>query len=111
MRSLATVLAAMFATPLVAQTSEAPLEQISIWTSIGILFFLLLAALIVISILCQLLIVIGLVPGKGKVRSVMFWLARVVSNVQTTSKRDTSSSSGGKGGGGSFGGGGSSGNW
>lgn len=97
--------------PLAAQTNEAPVEQISIWTSIGISFFLLLAALIVVSFLCQILIVVGLVPAKGKLRSVMFWLARVVSNVSTTSKRDSGSSGRAKGGGGSYGGGGSSGNW
>jgi len=111
MRSFSAIFTAMFATPIAAQTNEAPVEQISIWTSIGILFFLLLAALIVVSILCQVLIAIGLVPKKGKVRSVMFWLARVVSNVQTTSKRDSSSSGSSKSSGGTFGGGGSSGNW
>lgn len=112
MRVVFSTIAVLFAAPLAAQTVEPPLEQISLWTSIGISFFLLLAALIVISIFCQILIVIGLVPAKGKLRSVMFWLARVVSNVSTTSKRDNGSSGGsGKGGGGSFGGSGSSGNW
>ncbi len=111
MFAFAMMLAALIVTPLAAQTSEQPLEQVSIWTSIGISFFLLLAALIVISFLCQILIVIGLVPKEGKIRSAMFWLARVVSNVRTTSKRDSDSSGSGKGGGGSFGGSGSSGNW
>ena len=111
MRKFVVFVSITLSSPGFAQTAEPPIEQMSFGTSIGILFFLLLAALIVISILCQLLIVIGLVPSKGKVRSVMFWLAKVVSNVQTTSKRDNSSSSGGKGGGGSFGGGGGSGNW
>jgi uncharacterized membrane protein YgcG len=111
MRSLIAIFTTLYATSLAAQTNEAPVEQLSIWTSIGILFFLLLAALIVVSIFCQILIAVGLVPKKGKVRSAVFWLARVVSNVQTTSKRDTSSSGSGKSSGGSFGGGGSSGNW
>lgn len=94
-----------------AQSSEAPLEQVSLGASLVMLGFLLLAALIVISVLCQILIVIGLVPEKGSVRRVMFWLAGVVSGVRLTRGTDSGSRSTGKGGGGSYGGGGSSGNW
>jgi len=94
-----------------AQASEPPIEQMSLGTSLAILGFLLLAALIVISVLCQLLLAVGLVPKKGKIRGVMLWLANVVSNVRTTSDRKDSSSGSAKSGGGSFGGGGSTGNW
>ncbi|MBS4084196.1 MAG: hypothetical protein KGZ73_11645 [Rhizobiales bacterium] len=97
--------------PAAAQTAEPPIEQISLGASLVMLGFLLLAALIVISVLCQILIVIGLVPEKGRIRSVMFWLSRVVSGVRVTRGTDSGSRGTGKGGGGSYGGGGSSGNW
>jgi len=107
------VFAAIILLPLPAtgQTTEPPIEQVSLGASLVMLGFLLLAALIVISVLCQILIVVGLVPEKGAIRSVMFWLSRVVSGVRVTRGTDSGSRSTGKGGGGSYGGGGSSGNW
>ena len=87
--------------PAAAQTAEPPISQISLGASLVMLGLLLLAALIVI----------GLVPEKGRIRSVMFWLSRVVSGVRVTRGTDSGSRGTGKGGGGSYGGGGSSGNW
>lgn len=111
MRTLLFLFPAFTPAVAVAQIGEPPLEQISLGASLVMLGFLLLAALIVISVLCQILIVIGLVPEKGRIRSVMFWLSRVVSGVRVARGTDTGSRSTGKGGGGSYGGGGSSGNW
>jgi len=111
MRKIAFAAFALLPLNATAQTAEQPLEQISIGASLVMLGFLLLAALIVISVLCQILIVAGLVPEKGTIRNVMFWLSRVVSGVRVTQGKDSGSRSTGKGAGGSYGGGGSSGNW
>lgn len=111
MRVLAAIVVTVQAAPLAAQTAESPPEPVSLLTLLGMLFFLLLAALIVVSVLCQILVAAGLVPQKGRLRRAMLWLANVVSGVRTTSERNSASSGSGKGGGGSFGGGGASGNW
>lgn len=111
MRALAAIAMAMTPAPLAAQMAEAPPEPVSLLTSLGMLFFVLLAGLIVVSVLCQILVAVGIVPRQGRLRRAMLWLADVVSGVRTTSQRGGASGGSGKSGGGSFGGGGASGSW
>jgi uncharacterized membrane protein YgcG len=89
-----------------------PVETVPVWQALVMLLFLLLAALIIVSVLPRLVIALGLVPMKPKTRfhRVMHWLARVVGKVERRESRRTTASST-RGGGGSFGGGGSSGHY
>jgi uncharacterized membrane protein YgcG len=110
MQKILPFITASFPTPAFAQGSEQPLEQISLGASLVMLGFLLIAAFIVLSFFCKLLVVFDLLPKKGNFRDAVYWIASAVSGTRLTSKRDGGSRSG-KGGGGSFGGSGSSGNW
>jgi uncharacterized membrane protein YgcG len=96
---------------------ENQVETVGLGTTIGMAVFLLIAALIVVSLFCKLLLIAGLVPGKrsSRVRRVIVWLANVVGEVRVVSDRRSGSSRGkgssGGGGGGSSGGGGASGDY
>ena len=97
-----------------AQPAEAPrVETVPVWQALVMLLFLLLAALIVLSVLARLAIAIGLVPMKPRtgVQLLVYRLARVVGNVERKPSRRSAASSTGQGGGGSFGGGGGSGDF
>lgn len=111
MRVILPAAALMFSSSAYAQASEAPVEQVSIWQALGMLGFLLIAAFIVLSFFCTLLVVFDFLPKKGKFRDAVYWIAKAVSGTRMVSGRESGSRSSGKGGGGSFGGGGSSGNW
>jgi uncharacterized membrane protein YgcG len=114
MLRLLALLPALFASGAAFAQEAVPVETVPLWQGLVMLLFLLLAALIVVSVLCRLVIALGLVPMKPKTRfhRVMHWLARVVSNVERKeSRRTTAGGSSTRGGGGSFGGGGSSGNY
>jgi uncharacterized membrane protein YgcG len=91
----------------------APVETVPVWQALVMLLFLLLAALIVVSVLSRLVIALGLVPMKPKTRfhRALHWLARVVGNIERKESRRRTASSTSRGGGGSFGGGGSSGHY
>lgn len=96
-----------------AQT-DAPVETVGIGTTIGIALFLAVAAMIVLSFLCKLLVVAGLVPKskKSRLRRTIVWIANVAGEVRITSGRsDRRGSGGSRGGGGSSGGAGSSGDY
>jgi uncharacterized membrane protein YgcG len=94
-----------------AQTGEPPVEQISLGASLVMLGFLLIAALIVVSFFCKLLVIFGLIPEKGRLRAAIIWVANAAGETRVTRSRDSGGTRSGKGGGGSFGGSGSSGNW
>jgi uncharacterized membrane protein YgcG len=111
MRKLGIIAAVVFSSPAPAQTAEPPIEQISIGASLVMLGFLLLAAFIVLSFFCKLLVVFDLLPKKGKLRDAVYWIAKAVSGARLTPGRDSGPRGGSKGSGGNFGGGGSSGNW
>jgi uncharacterized membrane protein YgcG len=73
--------------------------------------FLLIAALVVLSVLCGVLILLGLAPEKGsRLRSWMDAMARSAKVSRTPRRTGRSGRSGGAGGG-NFGGGGASGNY
>lgn len=105
------------ALPAHAQTAaEQPVETVGMGTMLGIGLFLLVAALIVVSFACKLLVVFGLVPKKktSRLRRTILWLANAVGGVRMTPGKNgggggRSSSAGG--GGGSSGGGGASGDY
>jgi uncharacterized membrane protein YgcG len=111
------LLALLPALPLVsgaafAQEAPPPVEIVPPWQALVMLLFLIVAALIIVSILCKAAIALGLVPMKPKTRldRAIHRLARVVGNVERKESR-RSSAGRMRGGGGSFGGGGSSGNY
>ena len=92
------------------------METVGVGTMLGIGLFLLVAALIVVSFVCKLLVVFGLVPMKktSRLRRTILWLTNVAGEVRVTrGRRDKgggrASSAGG--GGGSSGGGGASGDY
>jgi uncharacterized membrane protein YgcG len=88
------------------------MEQIPLGQSIVMLLFLAIAALIVISLVCKLLVAFGLVRDRStSFRRVVYALASVVGTVRTTRGSRNQSAKGTRGGGGSFGGGGASGGW
>lgn len=102
--------------PALAQTSEQPVETVGIGTMLGIGLFLLVAALIVVSFVCKLLVVVGFVPKrkKSRLRRAILWLANVAGEVRVTlgkNDRGGGRSSSASGGGGSSGGGGASGDY
>jgi hypothetical protein len=72
----------LLATSLLAQTPEPEIEQVSLLAFLAMCGFVLLAALIVLSVIAQGLVGYGLVPKAGKSRQIMLWLTRVVSNVE-----------------------------
>ena len=95
---------------------ENQVETVTVGTTIGMALFLLIAALIVVSLLCKLLLIAGLVPRRrsNRLRRAIVWLANVVGEVRVMSDRRGGRSSGKgsfDGGGGSSGGGGASGNY
>jgi uncharacterized membrane protein YgcG len=109
----ATVLAA---SPGFAQTAaEQPVETAGLGTMLGIGLFLLVAALIVVSFACKLLVLFGLVPNKktSRLRRTVLWLANVAGEVRVTPGRNDRGgrSSSGRGGSGSSGGAGASGDF
>jgi uncharacterized membrane protein YgcG len=98
----------------IAQETPPEPESVSLGTTVGIAFFLLVAALIVVSVLCKLVVAFGLVPRRPTARwhRVILWLANVVGEVRTvrgSGGRRQGSSSSSRGGGGSSGGAGASG--
>lgn len=101
--------------PALAATAEQPVETVGVGTMFGIGLFLAVAALIVVSLACKILVVFGLVPRRkaSRLRRTILWLANVVGEVRVTpGRRDkgggrSSSASGG----GSSGGGGASGDY
>lgn len=105
------------ALPAYAQAAaEEPVETVGLGTMLGIGLFLLVAAIIVVSFACKLLVVFGLVPKKktSRLRRTILWLANVAGEVRVTPGRNDRGggrSSSGSGGGGSSGGGGASGNY
>ena len=95
---------------------ENQVETVGLGTTIGMAVFLLIAALIVVSLVCKLLLIAGLVPGKrsSRARRIIVWLANVAGEVRVVSdRRSGSSRSKGSsgGGGGSSGGAGASGDY
>ncbi len=101
--------------PAIAQAEEQPMETVGIGTMLGIGLFLAVAALIVVSFVCKLLVVVGFIPKrkKSRLRRTILWLANVAGEVRTTPGK--SGKGGGRassaGGGGSSGGGGASGDY
>jgi uncharacterized membrane protein YgcG len=88
------------------------MEQIPLGQSIVMLLFLAVAALIVISLVCKLLVATGLVRDRSTwFGRVIYALASVVGTVRTTRGSRNQSAKGTRGGSGSFGGGGASGGW
>ena len=86
------------------QAAEQPVETVGTGTMLGIGLFLLVAALIVVSFACKLLVVFGLVPKKksSRLRRTILWLANVAGDVRITRGRNDrgggrSASSGGGG--------------
>jgi len=95
-----------------AQAEEAPpVETVSFGQTFGMLLFLLVAALIVLSLAAKILIVTGVVPMRPEttLHKIVHGLARVVGKVERNEVRRSTSAGGSRGGGGSFGGGGASG--
>lgn len=72
----------LLATPLRAQSSAPEIEQVSLIAFLAMGGFVLLAALIVLSVIAQGLVGYGIVPKAGRSRQIMLWLTRVVSNVE-----------------------------
>ncbi len=108
------VIPAMFPTVLAYASDLPPApEEVGLGTLIGMAFFILVAALIIVSVLCKLIVAFGLVPRRPTARwhRVILWLANVVGEVRTVrgtgGGRQGRSSS--RGGGGSSGGAGASG--
>ncbi len=104
------------ALPALAGTAEAPMETVGLGTMLGIGLFMAVAALIVVSFVCKLLVVFGLVPKKktSRLRRTILWLANVAGDVRVTPGKDgggSGRSSSAGGGGGSSGGGGASGDY
>ena len=102
-----------YASPAFAQAPGAEIETVGLGTTLGILAFLAIAALVIVSTLCKVLVIAGLVPRrrKSRLRRTVIWLANVAGEVRTVSgrrgERNGGRSSGG--GGGSSGGAGASG--
>lgn len=104
------------ALPALAETAEPPMETVGVGTMLGIGLFLAMAALIVVSFLCKLLVVFGLVPKKktSRLRRTILWLANVAGEVRIAPGKNgggSGRSSSAGGGGGSSGGGGASGDY
>lgn len=101
--------------PALARTAEQPVETVGFGTMLGIGLFLAVAALIVVSFACKLLVVFGLVPKRkaNPLRRTILWLANVVGEVSVApGRRDKGGGrSASAGGGGSSGGGGASGDY
>lgn len=115
-KCLATILACAIASFALAQgTADQPAEPVGIGALVGMAFFLLLATLIVVSFLCKLLVIAGLVPKKttGRAYRLILWLANAAGDVRVTRSDDDRGSrrSSASGGGGSSGGGGTSGDY
>ena len=96
-----------------AQASGAEIETVGLGTTLGILAFLAIAALVIVSTLCKVLVIAGLVPRrrKSRLRRTIIWLANVAGEVRIVSGRRDEPSGGRSsgGGGGSSGGAGASG--
>lgn len=95
---------------------EDQVETVGLGTTIGIGFFLLIAALIAVSFLCKLLLIAGLLPKKrsSRIRRTIVWLANVAGEVRVASGGQSGRPSGkgsATGGGGSSGGAGASGEY
>jgi hypothetical protein len=109
----ACALGCLVALPAFAEAPTGEVEMMGTGQLLGIAFFLLIAALVVVSTICKLLLAFGLVPGrrKSRVRRVIVWLARAAGDVRVAdgSRDRRSSTSSYRGGGGSSGGGGASG--
>lgn len=101
--------------PALAGTAEQPVETVGPGTMLGIGLFLVVAALIVVSVACKLLVFLGLVPKSkaGPLHRTILWLANVVGEVRLTEgRRDRGGGrSASAGGGGSSGGGGALGDY
>jgi uncharacterized membrane protein YgcG len=101
----------IFGAALAQEEAASPVETVSVGQTLGMLLFLLVAALIVLSVAAKVLIAIGVVPMRPETRlhRIIHSLARVVGTIQTKKARKGTSAAGSRGGGGSFGGGGASG--
>ena len=88
-----------------------PVETVSFGQAVGMLLFLLVAALIVLSVVAKILIAMGVVPMRPEttLHKIVHGLACVVGKVERKEVRKSTSAGGGRGSGGSFGGGGASG--
>jgi uncharacterized membrane protein YgcG len=88
-----------------------PAETVSVGQSLGMLLFLLVALLIVLSVAARILIATGVVPMRPEttLHRIVHGLARVVGKVERKEVRRSTSAGGSRGSGGSFGGGGASG--
>jgi hypothetical protein len=84
-------------TPLLAQTSAPEIEQVSLIAFLAMCGFVLLAALIVLSVIAQGLVGYGIVPKAGRLRQIMLWLTRVVSNVEVKDGGPNDTRTGSKG--------------
>ena len=103
-----------YASPAFAQAPGAEIETVGLGTTLGILAFLAIAALVIVSTLCKVLVIAGFVPRrrKSRLRRTIIWLANVAGEVRTVSGRRGERNGGrssGSGGGGSSGGAGASG--
>jgi uncharacterized membrane protein YgcG len=88
-----------------------PAETVSFGQTFGMLLFLLVGALIVLSVVAKILIVTGVVPMRPEttLHRIVHGLARVVGRIERKEIRRSTSAGGGRGSGGSFGSGGASG--
>jgi uncharacterized membrane protein YgcG len=105
---LVSILSFLIAPPAFASAPGGEAETIGLGTTLAIGAFLGIAALVVASIICKLLLVAGLVPAKGNSRlgRAIVWLASVVGQVRMVEGRRDQRSGGnppGRGGGSSGG--------
>ena len=87
-------------------------ETVGLFTTLAMGAFLALAALIVVSVICKVIVAAGLLPRRrgSRLRRTVIWLANVVGSVSVVKGRAGSSSGRSRsGGGGSSGGAGASG--
>jgi uncharacterized membrane protein YgcG len=91
-----------------------PIEQVSLFSALVMLGFLLIAALVVVSFVCKCVIAFGIVakPRASRLGRVILFLANATGSVRVvTSERASSGGSHNSGGGGSAGGAGASGDF
>jgi uncharacterized membrane protein YgcG len=95
-----------------AEEALAP-QSVSTGDALVMALFLAVAALVVLSTVCKLLLAFGWVPSsrRSRLRRIIEFTARAVGGVRVTSGDGRGGRSAPKGGGGSSGGGGASGDW